>query len=97
MAGAWSPIDPDDIVDLFIDLGAETKPFLPADEDIATLDVTVPPEVIKVTSDFTGKVTRVRVGPCEPGRHALQYHIVTDTDQEFDATVLLTVKERVKG
>lgn len=100
MATAWDPIDPDDIVDLFIDFGGPSgKPFLPVTENPVTATVSVPPEVHKVTSDIvTGtKIVRVRVGPCESGKHALQYHLVTDMGQEFDATVFLTVKERVKG
>lgn len=100
MATAWSPIDPDDIVDLFIDFGGPAaKPFLPIGEMLASATVEVPAEVIKVASDITPgtKIVRCRVGPCEPGKHALQYHLVTDVDQEFDVTVSLTVKERITG
>ena len=52
-----------------------------------------------MTSDIvTGtKIVRVRVGPCGSGKHALQYHLVTDAGQEFDLMVFLMVKERVKG
>ena len=100
MATAWDPIDPDDIVDLFVDFGGpSSKPFLPVPENPTSVTVTVPAEVNKITSDIvTGtKIVRLRVGPCESGKHALQYHLVTDAGQEFDATVSLTVKERIKG
>ena len=96
MAKEWDPIDPDDVVDLFIDCGG-TKPFIPEGESIATgtLVVTVPAEVNKVTSDFAGKILRVRVGPCESGKHMLHYHFDCVSGQEFDFDVFLTVKERI--
>lgn len=97
MAGLWDPIDPQDIVDLWVNCGG-AKPFLPATELITVAVVTVPAEVIKVTSsvDPDGKKIRVRVGPCQSGSHEIHYHITTDTGQQFDFDVPLEVKERIK-
>lgn len=93
MANQWDPIDPEDIVDLWVNFGG-AKPFLAPEEVIVDHTVEVPTGVITVTSDIDGQMIRWRTGPNDPGRHAIDVHIVTDSDQEYDVTVYLTVSER---
>ena len=95
MANMWDPIDPEDILDLWVDFGG-TNPFLPAEETIVTAVVTPPDDVTTVTSDIEGAKVRWRTGPNPAGKWPIDVHIVTDTDQEYDVTVTLTVKERIK-
>lgn len=89
----WDPIDPEDIVDLWVDFG---PPFLPLDEEIVEQTVEVPEGVTLLTHDIDGQKIRIRTGPNPLGSHELNYHFVTDTGQEFDTTVILTVKERIR-
>lgn len=95
MAAVWDAIDPDDITDLFINLGDTEKPFLPVDAAITNLTTTVTAEVTKVTSDFVGKVVRIRVGPAEPGKWPIHYHLELDDGQKRDFDVFVQVKDRV--
>lgn len=98
MANIWDPIDPEDIVDLWVDFGDATKPFLPATEVITAHSVSPPAEVTTVASDLdtTNKKIRWRTGPNPVGTYPINYHITTNSNQEYDVDVWLTVKERVK-
>lgn len=95
MASLWDAVDPDDITDLFIDLGAAEKPFLPVDREITAQTVTVPDEVVLVDDDWDGKVSRVQVGPCQPGKWPIHYHLELDDGQVRDFDVFLPVRERI--
>lgn len=95
MATVWDPIDPEDVVDLWVDFGGD-KPFLPAGETITEALVEPPAELTTVTSDISGSKVRWRTGPNPVGKYNINYHITTNSDQEYDVTVSLTVRERVQ-
>lgn len=96
MANKWDPIDPEDILDLWVDFGGTPKPFLPITETISDHTVTAPAEVTVVTSDIDGQKIRWRTGPNPVGRYLINFHITTDPGaEEYDVDVWLTVAERI--
>lgn len=90
----WSPKDPNDIADYWIDWGV----FLPADVNITAATVTVPEGVTKVgDEDFTGNIVRVRFGDgTVVGKYPIDCLIQTDSGETFEITKTLEVKERIK-
>lgn len=96
MAQMWDPIDPGDILDLWVEFGG-ADPFIPVGETITTAVVTPPSEVHKVTSAIEGTKVRWRTGPnTTEGKWPINFHVTTDASQQYDVDVILTVKERVK-
>jgi len=99
MANMWDPIDPEDIVDLWVDFGGTTNPFLPVGETISSHTITVPTEIHTVTSsvDSGGQMIRWRTGPNSTvGKYPINFHITTSATEQYDVDVMLTVKERIK-
>lgn len=96
----WSPKDPQDIRDYWIDFSS----LLAGDEKIITATSSVPSgqpvpvspfvALTKTDGDFTDKMVRVRLAGGSVSNYVIQYHITTDTGQEFDLSKTLEVKER---
>lgn len=106
MASKWSPKDPQDLRDYWIDFSS----LLATDETLTAVTVTISADqhpvtapytdLTKVDDDLTTPLVRVRVEGGVPGttttptKYAIQYHVTTSSGQEFDLTKTLVVKER---
>jgi len=105
----WSPKDPLDVRDYWIDFAS----LLSSDETISASVVTIAPTQNPVSGsyvdmaleedEFAGKQVRIRVSGGSPvnasgntpANYIVRYHITTTTGQEFDLDKALKVKERV--
>lgn len=88
----WSPKDPNDIVDYFFDWAV----FLLPEETITDATVTVPAGLTGIIDDFTDKTVRVRLsGGTADEKYPVDCLITTSTNQVFETTSILVVKERV--
>jgi hypothetical protein len=99
-ASKWSPKDPTDVADYWIDwtpilnqqVGGTTVAA-----NVTAVVVTVPAGLTKVgTEDFTGNITRARFGGGAIGKYDTNWVITTDTGETFELTKVLEVKERIK-
>lgn len=102
MASRWSPKDPQDVRDYWVDFTSLLAP----DETLTAHTVTIAAAQHPVTApyvdldkvaddrDATNKMVRVRTSGGTPARYAIQYHVTTSSGQEFDLTKTLEVKER---
>lgn len=100
MATKWSPKDPQDVRDYWIDFTS----LLAVDETLTAETVTIAAaqypviapyaDLSVVEDDFTTPMVRVRVEGGTPASYAIQYHVTTSSGQEFDLTKTLIVKER---
>jgi hypothetical protein len=100
MATKWSPKDPQDIRDYWVDFTS----LLPTGVTITAATVTIDPDQHPVTAPYTdlSKVeddlatpqVRVRVEGGTPEKYAIQYHVTASDGQQFDLTKTLQVKER---
>lgn len=99
--GKWSPKDPQDVRDYWVDF----SPLgLAADETLTVAVVAVPSGqatpvdpfellVLESSSPVAQKVV-ARFSGGTPGKYAIDYHVTTNTGQQFDLTKTLEVKER---
>lgn len=108
----WDAKDPNDIADYWFDFGSddlgETERFLPADETIASAEVTIAaeedqPEAVPpfdfltiVSQSHTTKKVRVRLSGGVVGTYQVNCVIDTSDTQRFEITKTLAVKERTK-
>lgn len=102
MATRWSPKDPQDVRDYWIDFSS----LLAADETLTAATVTVPDELLQPqpdppyavlgleSSDPVGQKVVARFSGGIPSKYGIDYHVTTSTGQEFDLTKTLEVKER---
>lgn len=90
MASKWSPKDPEDVRDYWIDFTS----LLADGETITAFTVTVPADVTKVSDSGTDKMVRARFSGGAVGKYSIEFHITTSTGQQFDLTKTLEVKER---
>lgn len=102
MATKWSPKDPQDIRDYWIDFA----PLLADDETLTGATVDVPDDqaapidpfelLAEISSAITGddKMVVARFSGGSPSKYAIQYHVTTSTGQQFDLTKTLEIKER---
>jgi len=100
----WSPKDPQDIRDYWIDF----RPLLPDGVTITAATVDVPSDqatpvspfqlLAKVSSDIVNDDLWVvaRYSGGTPGKYSTQYHITASDGQQFDLTKILEVKERIQ-
>lgn len=95
----WSPKDPQDIRDYFVDFSS----LLGEGETIATATVEVEEredpdapymQLALVSDSLDTPMVQARFSGGAPGDYAIQYHITTSSGQEFDLTKTLKVKER---
>lgn len=96
----WSPKDPQDIRDYWIDFTS----LLGTGETITAETVAVAAEqnpvtdpytdLTKIADDFDTPLVRVRLAGGTPAIYAVDFHITTSTGQQFDLTKTLSVKER---
>lgn len=100
----WSPKDPQDIRDYWIDFAS----LLSEGETLTAATVTVPAdqaaavppfELLAKVNDSDADETplvRARFSGGSPAvkKYAIDYHVTTSTGQEFDLTKTLEVKER---
>lgn len=100
MATKWSPKDPQDVRDYWVDftsLLAEDETLTAATVTIAAAqhEVTAPYEDLSVVEDgLATPLVRVRTDGGTPAAYVIQYHVTTSSGQEFDLTKTLVVKER---
>ena len=88
----WSPKSPVDVADYFIDWSN----FLADSETIVSVVFTATAGLTVGTTDFTGKVTRVRLsGGTAGSSYAVTCVITTSTSETFSVTKNLRVKNRV--
>lgn len=100
MATKWSPKDPQDIRDYWVDFTS----LLAVDETLTAETVTVAAvqhavvapyaDLSLVEHGLTTPLVRIRVSGGTPALYAIQYHVTTSSGQEFDLTKTLIVKER---
>lgn len=104
MATKWSPKDPQDIRDYWIDFTS----LLADSETLTVATVTIAADQNEVVAPFEDltkvssaiatddKWVVVRTEGGTPAKYAIQYHVTTSTGQEFDLTKTLEVKERTQ-
>ena len=96
----WSPIDPQDIVELCFDLSASAdgKSFIPAGVTITTATVTPPVTpaglVIVGSPTVSGKFVFFRTGYNPAGQYKINCHANLSNGEERDLDGWLTVKPR---
>lgn len=100
MTSKWSPKDPQDVRDYWIDFTS----LLTEGETITAATVAVPDDqadpispfalLAKVNDSTATPLVRARFSGGSPGSYAIQYHVTTSAGQEFDLTKNLVVKER---
>lgn len=100
MATKWSPKDPQDIRDYWVDFTS----LLPTGVTVTAATVTIAADqftveapytdLTKVEDDIDSPRVRVRVEGGTPEKYEVKFHITASDGQEFDLTKTLQVKER---
>lgn len=105
MAAKWSPKDPQDVRDYWVDFSAiglaegETLTAATVEVPADQTDPAAPYEQLTVgTPAITNdeKLVVARFSGGTPGKYGIQYHVTTSAGQEFDLTKTLEVKERTQ-
>lgn len=98
----WSPKDPQDVRDYWVDFAPLG---LAAGETVTVATVAVPDDQAAPVAPFellavgapapVGQKVVARFTGGSPGKYVIDYHVTTNTGQEFDLEKTLTVKERI--
>jgi hypothetical protein len=92
LAIVWHPVDPEDIVDLWMDFA----PIVDPDLTIVANTLTAPAGVTLVgTSAVDGLKVRFRQGPSDPGEYLIKGYVTLSNGEARDMEAFLTVRDRV--